>query len=87
MVKRGEIDCGEIGEFGWAWRQDHGRPVGSEVMGRSYGVCRAAPSLRTQPDELLVASCGLTKTATLTMPSRWWPSVASAAAVIGGQPA
>jgi len=36
-------------------------------MGRFSGVCRAVPSLRTQPDELLVASCGLTQTATLSM--------------------
>ena len=62
MVKRGEI-----GELGTAWFQCHGLSVGSEVLGLSSRVRRAAPSLRTQPEKPLVASHGPTKTATLAM--------------------
>ena len=48
------------------------RPLGegSEALGLSSRVRRAAPRLRTQPDELLVASHGLAKTAALTMRPR-----------------
>ena len=50
-----------------AWLQDHGLPVKSETLGVSSRVLKAASSLQTQPEEPVVASCGPTKTATLTM--------------------
>ena len=62
MVKRSEI-----GEFGGAWRPGHGLSVGSEALGLSFRVNRAGASLQTQSVEPVVVSCGLTKTATLTM--------------------
>ena len=65
MVKRSEI-----GELGGAWLQDQGRSVGSEVIGCSSRVRRAAPSLQVQPDEPTEASRGAAKTATLTMRRR-----------------
>ena len=62
MVKRSKI----VG-LGGLWLQSYGLSVRSEVMGRFYRVRRAASSLQLQPEEPVVASCGLTKTATLTM--------------------
>jgi len=53
--------------FGGASRHDHGRSVGSEAPRPFSGVRRVAPGLQTQPDELLVANYGLTKTATLML--------------------
>tara|TARA_B110001452_G_scaffold121274_1_gene100646 strand:+ start:842 stop:1123 length:282 start_codon:yes stop_codon:yes gene_type:complete len=58
---------GEIVSLGGLWLEGHGLPVASEVLGLSSRVRRAAASLRTLPDELLVASRGLAKTATLTI--------------------
>jgi len=58
MVRRGEIV-----NLGAAWLQCHGLSVGSEVLGLSSRVRRAAPSLRTQTDEPAEASYGLAKTA------------------------
>ena len=57
------VKSSEIGEFGAAWLQGHGLSVGAETRGPSSRVRRAAPSLQMQPDELLVASYGLTNTA------------------------
>ena len=65
MVKRSEV-----GESGGAWLQRHGLSVGSEVLGLSSRVLRAASSLQMQPDEPVVASYGTAKTATLTMLER-----------------
>ena len=56
--------------LGGVWVEFHGFSVGPEVMGRFSRVPRAAASLQTQPDELLVDSYGLAKTATLTTLSR-----------------
>ena len=56
--------------LGGLWPQSCGLPVRFEVMGRFCRVRRAASSLQLQPEEPVVASCGLTKTATLTMLSR-----------------
>ena len=58
MVKRGEI-----GGFGAARLQGHGLPVGSETLGLSSRVRRAASSLPMQPAEPVVAKYGPTKTA------------------------
>ena len=49
------------------WLEGHGLSVGSEVLGLSSRVRRAAPSPQTQSEEPVVASCGPTKTAILTM--------------------
>ena len=71
MVKRGEV----VG-LRSLWLEGHGVPEGSEVLGRSSRVRRAAPSLRTQPDELLVASYGATKTGHFdraALPLTWSP--------------
>ena len=57
----------ETGYFGAAWLQDHGLPVGSETLGVSPRVRRAAPSLQMQPEEPAAAGRGPTKTATLTV--------------------
>ena len=57
----------EHGEFVAAWLQGHGLSVGSEVLGRFSRVRRPAPSLQLPSDKPVVASCGATKTATLTM--------------------
>ena len=65
MVKRSEI-----AEFGGAWLQGHGLSVGSGVLGFASRLLRVALSLKMQPEEPAVASYGLAKTATLTMPSR-----------------
>ena len=62
MAKRSEIVS-----LGGLWLEGHGRSVGSEVLGRSSRVRRAAPSLQMQPDEPVEASHGLAKTATLTI--------------------
>ena len=58
---------GEIGEFGTASPQGYGRSVGFEQMGRFSRVLRAASRLQMQPGELMAASHGLSKTATLTV--------------------
>ena len=52
----------EIGEFGAAWLQGHGLSVGSEVMGCSSRLRRAASSLQDQQQEPVVASHGPAKT-------------------------
>ena len=65
MVKRSEM-----GDFGAAWLQDHGLPVGSETLGVPSRVRRAAPSLQMQPEEPVGAGSGPAKTATLTMLAR-----------------
>jgi len=57
MVKRSGI-----GEFGGMRLQGHGPSVGSEVMGLSSRVRRAAPRLQMQSDEPVVASYGPAKT-------------------------
>ena len=62
VVKRSET-----GEFGGAWLQGHGLSVGSEVMGLSLRVLRAASSRQMQPDEPVVVSYGPIKTATLSV--------------------
>ena len=51
------------GVLGGAWLQCHGRPEASELLGASSRVRRAASSLQMHPEELMVASYGLTKTA------------------------
>ena len=61
---------GGIGELGGAWLEGHGLSVGSETTGRFSRVRRAARSLQMQTEELLEASYGLAKTATLTMLAR-----------------
>ena len=55
------------GNVGGLWLKCHGSLVGFEVMGRFSRVPRTAPNLQRQPDDLPVASYGLTKTATLTL--------------------
>ena len=59
-----------IGLWGAALRRSQGFPAEPEVLGLSSRVRRAAPSLQIQPEETVVASCGPTKTAILTMLSR-----------------
>ena len=62
MVKRSEnVNLGGL------WLEGHGLSVGSEALGLSFRVNRAGASLQTQSVEPVVVSCGLTKTATLTM--------------------
>ena len=58
MVKRSEN-----GNLGGLWLEGHGLSVASETLGIFSRVRRAAPSLQMQPDELLVASYGLAKSA------------------------
>ena len=62
MVKRSEIV-----NLGGVWLKRHGLSEGSETLGLSSRVRRAAPSLQMQTDELVEASCGLVNTATLTI--------------------
>ena len=63
MVKRGGIvNVGAAS--GW---EGHGLSEGSEVLGLSSRVRRAAPSLRMLAEETVEASHGLAKTATLAM--------------------
>ena len=57
----------KIVNLGALWRKGHGLLEGSETLGLSSRVRRAAPSLQTQTDETVVASYGLAKTVTLTM--------------------
>ena len=57
----------EFGILGAAWLQCHGLSAGSDVMRRVSRARRAASSLEMQPDELMVARYGATKTATLTI--------------------
>ena len=62
MVKRSEpVNLGGV------WREGHGLSVRSKVLVLSSRLRRTASSLRMQPEEPVVASYGLTKTATLTM--------------------
>ena len=68
MVKRGEIV-----NLGGLWREGHGLSEGSETLGLSSRVRRAASSLQMQSDEPVVASYGLAKTATSTI--LWAPIV------------
>ena len=58
---------GEVGILGAASRRRQGFSAESEVRGLSSRVRRAAPSLQMPPEEPVVASCGPTKTAILTM--------------------
>ena len=62
MVKRGEI-----GVLGAALRGSHGTSAESEFLGLSSRVRRVASSLQMQSEETVLASCGPTKTAILTM--------------------
>jgi len=62
MVKRSEN-----GNVGGLWLEGHGLPKGSEVLDLSSRVRKAATSLHKPSDEPLEASCGLAKTATLTI--------------------
>jgi len=78
MVRRGEIE-----QFVTAWLQGHGLSVGSEALGRSSRVRRAAPRLPTQPDAPAVAGYGLAKTATLTVLHRLWTQ--SVPNAVGGE--
>ena len=55
------------GVLGGLWLEGHGLSVGSEALGCFSGVRRAASSLQMQSEKPVVASYGLTKTATLTM--------------------
>jgi len=64
----GMVRRGENGVLGGVWLEGNGISEGAEVMGRFSRVRRAAARLQMQPDELPVASYGLTKTATLTVP-------------------
>ena len=65
MIKRSENV-----NFGGLWLEGHGLSEGSETLGLSSRVRRAAPSTQTQTDEPVEASYGLAKTATLTMKQR-----------------
>ena len=58
MVRRAEIV-----DLGGLWRDGHGLSEGSEVLGLSSRVRRAAPSLRMLAEEPVEASHGLAKTA------------------------
>ena len=62
MVKRSEIV-----NLGGVWLKGHGLSEGSETLGLSSRVRRAAPSLQMQPEKPMAASHGAAKTATLTM--------------------
>ena len=62
MAKRSEIV-----NLGGLWLEGHGLLEGSETLGLSSRVRRAAPSLQMQTEKPVEASCGLAKTATLTM--------------------
>ena len=59
MVRRG----GKNGDLGGLWLDGSGLLVGSETLGLSSRVRRAASSLQMQPDEPVVASCCATKAA------------------------
>ena len=50
---------GGIGELGGAWLEGRGLSEGSEVLGLSSRVRRAAPSFQMQTDEPVMASYGL----------------------------
>ena len=63
MVKRDEIV-----NLGGLWLEGHGLSEKSATPGLSSRVRRAAPSLQMQSVESVVASYGLAKTATLTVP-------------------
>jgi len=65
MVKRREI-----GMLGRVCLKGHGPSVESDLLGLSSRVHCAAPSLQMQPAEPVVARCGATKTATLTVLQR-----------------
>ena len=55
--------AGKSGDSGGLWLEGHGLPEGSEALGLSSLVPRAAPSLQVRPDEPVVASYGAAKTA------------------------
>ena len=62
MAKRSDI-----GILGAALRRSHGFSAEPEVLGLSSRVRRAASSLQMQSEEPVVARCGRTKTAGLTV--------------------
>ena len=57
-----------MASLGGLWLEGHGLSEGSEALGLSSRVPRAAPSLKMQTDEPVEASHGPAKTATLTIP-------------------
>ena len=57
----------EIVNLGGVWLGGHGLSVGSEVLGLSSRVRRAAPSLQMRSYEPVEARYGLAKTAALTI--------------------
>ena len=61
-------DAAENGDLGGVSMEGHGLLEGSEVLGLSSRVQRAAPSLQMPSEKPVVASCGPTKTAIWTMP-------------------
>ena len=61
------VKCSENGVLGAAWLEGHGSSEGSVVLGALSRERWAASSLQLMPDEPVVASYGLAKTATLTM--------------------
>jgi len=61
------VECSELVNLGGLRREGHGLLEGSEKLGLSSRVRRAAPSLQMQTEEPVTASCGLAKTATFTM--------------------
>ena len=71
LERVGERACmvkgSEIGVLGAALRGSHGLSAESEALGLSSRVRRVASSLRMQSEETVLASCGPTKTAILTM--------------------
>ena len=58
MVRRGEIV-----DLGGLWREGHGLSEGSQTLGLSSRVRRAAPILQMQAVEPVEASCRLAKSA------------------------
>ena len=67
------VNRSENGAFGASCLQGHGPSAGSEVLGLSSRVPRAASSLRRQSNEPVVARYAPTKTATLTLLVHGWP--------------
>jgi len=64
----GQTKRGETVSSGGVWREGHGLSVESEVRGLSSRERRAAPRLQMPIEEPVVASYGLAKAATLTIP-------------------
>ena len=58
---------GGIVDLGGLWREGHGLSEKSEALSLSSPARRVAPGLLMQTDEPVEASCGLAKTATLTI--------------------